>query len=905
MADLPSIIDGVPDFGLLIARLIEEVYHPSKLERAEKVIKNGVAEGQAVADGVSFKAYTDQLLDNGSFRRTIEKLGGWLAAWFLSEVVEHTFDVDVDNSAFGDLGAAGNRKTVARLITNKMVEGLTGGSTSVEPSQQPAANYLNVVFTQVFESWVTGEIVEILSAVFPKIDKIEHIADLGDKLVNAMGISDSSSRVLRPYIDNLVVEPLRRYIATTYRPALLSESLAVRQFLAGKWTRAQLDQELAVQGWSPDRVEAHILAQQKVFSASDVRTFVDRQYWTHDQGRQHLKDQGYDEQTAGDALRLEGLRRIEQLEASEAGALISAYANGDIDRSQFDRMLTTAVKVPTEQALFSELADVRAAVTVRRLAHGEVRECVKRGIVTTAYYRGWLARERYADEDAFALELLLRAQIDEALSIEEHRRLLEEERRLEKEKRERERLKRLGEIEAERALHRRGSIADLSRGVVRGLIPIARLVEVLTPQYDADTVQIIVDLVEDDRQRYLDDQRRADEARQRAAIRNIDVGALESAVMEHVLSVPEFRGRLDLLRFTPADADILTSTLAARLADADAAKAARDEADKRARVRLIDLGRAELLVRRGVYSLADYDGLLKALDFEDGSRAAMVQLLKLRIEDDSKAAAERKAGEERLKHRGLSLEQFRRAVVLQAKTIDEYQAFLVAEHFTADAQIALLADARDAVAEAEAARKRRQLAEAPPGTRGLPLSTVARAARLGVITPGAYDARLRADGYSADDIAIEHDLLVQEIADVQATRRRRDELEPEGARGLSLAQVEQAVKTGNASIEDYRARAAQLGYAADDVALLVSILEDELAARKAATERHDTITVELQSTRHLSLAQLDDAVRSGLKSIPDYIGDVQALGYAADDAQLLASLLIPAPATGETGGPNG
>jgi hypothetical protein len=100
----------------------------------------------------------------------------------------------------------------------------------------------------------------------------------------------------------------------------------------------------------PDR--RAVQRQAKFFSPGDVRTFETREHWTREQAIQHLKDQGYDEQGAVDALRLEGLRRFEQLETQEANAIISAYASRDIDAGRSLALLGTAVSIATERALF-------------------------------------------------------------------------------------------------------------------------------------------------------------------------------------------------------------------------------------------------------------------------------------------------------------------------------------------------------------------------------------------------------------------------------------------------------------------------------------------------------------------------------------------------------------------------
>jgi hypothetical protein len=169
---------------------------------------------------------------------------------------------------------------------------------------------------------------------------------------------------------------------------------------------------------------------------------------------------------------------------------------------------------------------------------------------------------------------------------------------------------------------------------------------------------------------------------------------------------------------------------------------------------------------------------------------------------------------------------------------------------------------------------------------------VRRAAQLGVVSPNVYQARLLEAGYSTDDIALEVDLLLTEIADVQAQRARR---EASGAaateRGLSLAQLEHAVKLHEATIDAYRARAFALGYVDADVSLLARVLERELATERDAEARRTTIDGEL-ATRQLSLAQLEDAVKQGFKTVDAFQRELQALGYGADDAELLVALLL-------------
>jgi hypothetical protein len=226
---------------------------------------------------------------------------------------------------------------------------------------------------------------------------------------------------------------------------------------------------------------------------------------------------------------------------------------------------------------------------------------------------------------------------------------------------------------------------------------------------------------------------------------------------------------------------------------------------------------------------------------------------------------------------------------------------LVAEGFTSEAQELLLSELAVDVAEAEAARQRQAAADARAGARAISLASLARAARLGIVDPQAYAARLTAEGFAEEDIAIEMDLLTVAIAEEAAARARRAELERQAAaRGLSLADVARAVKAGAATIETYRGRAAEMGFAPADVELLVDVLERELGTIADARARRAEL-FGADASRALSVSQLEEAVTKGLKSIEEFIADVRALGYGADDAELLALLIEPPKAAENSG----
>src|SRR5262249_3170736 len=156
---------------------------------------------------------------------------------------------------------------------------------------------------------------------------------------------------------------------------------------------------------------------------------------------------------------------------------------------------------------------------------------------------------------------------------------------------------------------------------------------------------------------------------------------------------------------------------------------------------------------------------------------------------------------------------------------------LTAENYTPEAHALLVAELRDDLAAAEAARQTRTPVVPSPEPRALPLATVRRAARLGIIPVDDYRARLVDAGFSDDDIELEIELLLTEMAEVKDAHAQEAATDaPAPPAELTLAQMAAAVRSGVKHLEDYRALAIGKGLSQDAVTTLVRVLADELAA---------------------------------------------------------------------------
>lgn len=836
---------------------------------------------------------TELAIELGKVMHDLEQPMLPLIAGFVGPSIQGLFGAEVNQSAFAKRLSAGDGHAAARAIVDGFMKAIEGSAPGeLAPGPEGSARVATAAVTASLESTFNAIVPELLSDMLGEFGpRFRELTELPENIIGSLGVSRLVRRAIGPLVTVCAATPMQWHVNKKYTPTLLSPAAAVQQILRDPSKADQWKEDLRRQGYSEQRIAVLLRQGGKFFSPADVRTFVSREFWTGETALQHLQNQGYDKETASAALRLEGLRRFEELEGQEAGLIIGAYGNRDIDRPAFLRLLKSHVAPSTEQALYTEIGDLRRALNIRRLSLAQVESMVKVGVANFVDFRAAAERDGYPPEDVALLELQLRAELDKQKTLDEHRAEQEAERVAAAAARAAALAARKADVEQQRALARRGSEADLERAAVRGKIPIARLEEVYAAHYDGDTIQALVSLVEDDRQAYLDRQAALEAARARNTGKALDTGALEQAFLRNLLTVEELRGRFGSAGYDAGDADLLVATMVDKKADADALAKKRAAADKAATTKQIDLGRFERLVRRGARTMAQYVTLLQSLHVDEAAIPDFVDALQLLIADDAAARDERIKAAAGPPPKGLTLEQMHRAVLLGTKTVDDFSAYLITNRFTSDAQTVLRAALEADVADAAAARQRREAPAPAAATPGSPLSTIRRAAQLGLIPPDVYLARLQAAGYSDDDLAIELDLLLTEIADVQATRRQRD-TPPNSAppAGLTLAALERAVKAGAASVGDYRARAVELGYQSADIDTLVAVVEREQQTLAAARKAHDDWGLRLAAGGD-GIATLDAAVKDGSLEIVDYVAALEGLGVPDDEAQLVGAFM--------------
>jgi len=198
---------------------------------------------------------------------------------------------------------------------------------------------------------------------------------------------------------------------------------------------------------------------------------------------------------------------------------------------------------------------------------------------------------------------------------------------------------------------------------------------------------------------------------------------------------------------------------------------------------------------------------------------------------------------------------------------------------------------RSDLAADQEARERRAEIDAKLKKKKISLGEFEQAVRAGVRTIPDYRNLLVREGYSDEDAELLTRLLQLQIdADRLAAEKRKEAEAKLAERHISLADVERAVKLGVLDMAAYKRVLTREGIVAEDQTTLVTLLTTEISDIRAA-ERKRVDAEKAAAKRQISLADMERAVRLGLRTLVEYQGVLASLGYGPQDQATLVWLL--------------
>ena len=327
---------------------------------------------------------------------------------------------------------------------------------------------------------------------------------------------------------------------------------------------------------------------------------------------------------------------------------------------------------------------------------------------------------------------------------------------------------------------------------------------------------------------------------------------------------------------------------------------------KAAKTRMLSISEAAKLVEQGIWGLDQFRDLVLAKgytpdDEQDLELLTLLESKKLADAAAAKAAAAKSkaaaatakaaAAKAAAEAKGVGVAKFESLVAGGEKTIADYQAFLTAKGVAADNVTALTAALQAKLGKAAATSSAAGSAGAAAKAKALNVAQLETAVTDGLITLADFTGRLRTGGLDDGDAAVLTEELQQKIDAATAKHNALAEAKASAAiKHVNLSQEQRSVLLGVQTANQYQQFLSAHGFASEDIAVLMSDIQAQLAkttTAKAATPGATSAA----AAKGINLTTLAKLVRAGVKQPSDYAAAVIAAGYSPADAQAMESYL--------------
>lgn len=808
-----------------------------------------------------------------------------------SATLSHIFGVDIEPALVAGRGQRAERVVVADTIGKAVLGSLfqPGFSTqggALLPSSAASESYLNTVVHMGLEGWFESWIFDALS-----YHELEKFGDLKDTMAEMLGLGRLTRRVLAPPLKILVEDPYTWKLNDTYRPALLTHDIAVRQFLRGDMQRDELDQVLGWQGFKPKDIDRLINHNSKALTDAEVDYALERQIVDSDGAIALFQSDGWTNEQARLKVGLLIDKRIDGYRKQMIAAATTAFVQKDIEIDEFQTIVQSSGLPDLDQTWIIKVAGLRREMQFKRLTLAEIERLIKAGIDNVDDLRAWMVRENYRLDEMDALELLLiqqvqnkadaaKAKADQAAAKEQAAQI-----------------KAIATAKKEAAVAAQAATKGTSLVEAKQLVKDGRWT---FDQYSAflvahgasqASVTDLVGLLHDEIDKATAAQAVRDQARATAAEKEIPLAQYEAGVKSGVFSIADFQKFLVAQKYGAEDIASLVALLQSELDAAKLKAGKHSQATTRAATKSINLPQLERAVRLGLTPIGTYQAALVAAGEDQTSVDLLTGILADQVKADQATAARRQEAALRAGQQGLSLAQTEQAVINGIRPMSDYTLFLGklgVDQVDVDALRELLQLRLDH--QADAADKQAQ-AEAKASATGLSLAAIQRATKLGVLTVDQYTAILGKIGLTADDQAILRTSMLVELQKQAAANTTRTSAASKLAKqGLSLATQESAVINGVEDIAVLQSNLVAAGLADADVSTLVDLVTLKRDQAQAAAGRR-AIAEQRAADKDPSLAKEEALVTAGVLTMDDYAAYLREIGMDDLDVADLVDLL--------------
>jgi hypothetical protein len=416
--------------------------------------------------------------------------------------------------------------------------------------------------------------------------------------------------------------------------------------------------------------------------------------------------------------------------------------------------------------------------------------------------------------------------------------------------------------------------------------------------------QIRADAESATKRKALEDQRTADRKARLAAAAarqaaldakrsqsQLSIAQVEKLFIRSQLTEDQYRAFLVAQKYSASDIGMLLELANDDRQTYQDGLAKRAEADQKASVTSLSASQMEKAVLAGALTVAQYQQILTSQGIDPSDVAVLVQTLQVNLDAHNAALQRKAAAAAALAKKGLSLDQFDRAVRHGLRTMADYRQFLAGQGYGVEDVETLAGLLQDQIDADTAAQQKRDEIALQLQQKNISLADLAKAVKAGLRPITDYRAVLQKAGYSTIDQDTLVGLLQREIDDAAAAEKRKQELAAQLAeKGLSLPELERAVVLGFATMERYEEALTVRGITPADQAILVEMLQarvDDATQAKALKSKAE----EASQNKPASLADIARGVKLGYRTMVEYRAAIAAAGFSSNAQSLMVSLL--------------
>lgn len=248
-------------------------------------------------------------------------------------------------------------------------------------------------------------IIATLAGLVPEVH-LDEIREIGEEVAKNLGLGRLQRLALAPIIQILLAEPYKWFINEIARPTQFKLGEVVNPFAGSVMPPELLWRSLAREGFSDDKIAAVIELHRKKPGESDILTLFEGGHYDDATVQAQLKRLGYDDTGASTKFEADHLRAQRPFQDEVRSAVVTAYADGHIERTELEGIINSIPLSADEKALVLLAADYKRKVPNKHLTVAQLESAFEQGILDLAEFTDALTTLGYSPDDQNVLLIL-------------------------------------------------------------------------------------------------------------------------------------------------------------------------------------------------------------------------------------------------------------------------------------------------------------------------------------------------------------------------------------------------------------------------------------------------------------------------------------------------------------------